>query len=47
MLLMCNLPGVVGVPRMHTTTPSSVNTEPGGLSWECMPTLHDFTFENY
>ena len=43
---MHNLPGVVGVPRIHITIPPSINTEPGGLRWECPPTLHDFTFTN-
>ena len=42
--LMCNLPMVVGVCRIHATTPPSINTEPRKLSWECLPTLHDFTF---
>ena len=41
---MHNLPGVVGVQRIHAITPLSINTEPGGLSWEYLPTLHDFTF---
>ena len=45
MPLMCNLPGVIGVPRIHATTPPSNNAERGGLSWECMTTLHNFTFK--
>ena len=30
-------------PRIHAIAPPSINIEPGGPSWVCMPTLHDFT----
>ena len=37
-------------PRIHATTPPSINIEPGGSELGVpiyMPTLHDFTFKNY
>ena len=47
MPLMHNLPGVVGFPKIHAKTPPSINAELGGLSWECLPNLHDFIFLKY
>ena len=42
MPFMCDLPGVVGCPKVHATTPPSINTEMGALISVCMPPLHDF-----